>query len=1197
MLFTGSSLECCSENPSRNHLPTLETLLVWRAKTGGKKLEVIMISTLTNHVRAISVLKHQPRLCLGWLVAFAICLGLASQARADQFDTMRTFWTNYLVAQGGTPQSTVYTGSASGLASTANSDLSSMATNTTTPSLWSSYPLGPTANSTYLTSTFQRLELMAEAWANPACSTHGNAALGAAVVGGLDWMVANVYKVGTQEPSSANWWDWEMGGAGGLANAVALMYPLLTATEITNYCAALDWYEPGGGGSRYGWQNDTAVADFGIIMVARGFVGKDGKVLTAVQQELSNYNTFAYTTAQDGVYVDGSYVMHTCFAYTGGYGVELLADTSEFINVLSNSTWQLPYAYQTNVFGWVSNAWEPVIYGGSIMDMTRGRYLSRSGETENGDGSAALKAIQAIAAFAPPATALSFSNFAASPLLPPGQFQFACMDRVVALRSGFGLGVSMSSTRIANYESINGENTAGWFTGDGMTYLYLGTGQDSQFVNNFWPTVDMHHLPGTTVELTNFAAAQGEAGRTSQNWAGGAQVLKKYGAAGMSLANPLTPSLTAKKSWFMFDNEVVCLGAGVTCGDTNEIDTTVEDRRLVNSPTNKLTVNGTAYSPVMGWSNSFSGVSWCALDGVAGYYFPGGATNLKAQFVANTGSWANIGGSGGSYTDDYLKLWFNHGGKPSNATYSYVLLPNMNAASVSNYALNPDIVVLTNTSTLQAAQKPLLGVVAANFWTAGTRSVDLITVNKPSSVITSENALGLAVGVSDPTQTNTGSITLTLNRAASALVSADSGVTVSQLSPQIILSVNVKNSLGKTFQAAFSYPSPSLTWDASTGTPGAQDGAGSWQLTSTNWWIGNADVAWSNATPYGAIFGTGGTPGTVTISFAPVVTALTFAPVASGSYTLAGSGSGSLTISNGINANATAALTVPVNLASNQIWTVASGQTLSVGGTVSASPPVSLSLAGPGAVLVNGSGTIGSGPVAVLPGATLAGTGTINGALEIAGTVSPGTGASVGTLSTGGQTWDSGGSYLFSLNSATSSSGWNLLNVGGAIYIQSSSGSPFTIKLVSLTSGNTPGPVPGFASNSNSTWTVATSSGGIQNLSPGSVVVDTTAFSNTFTGAFSVTTDVTGNSLLVQYTPPLVLPPAPVFNTWGMAGGQIAFTFSGTNGQTFQLLASPDLALPLSNWTVLTNGTFGATPVNFTDAATNAQEYYQLESP
>jgi hypothetical protein len=130
----------------------------------------------------------------------------------------------------------------------------------------------------------------------------------------------------------------------------------------------------------------------------------------------------------------------------------------------------------------------------------------------------------------------------------------------------------------------------------------------------------------------------------------------------------------------------------------------------------------------------------------------------------------------------------------------------MTTAAVSNYANSPDIVILTNSTFTQAVKKTALGVVAANFWTNGTSSADLITVSDKSSVMTLEQSNSIVVGISDPTQTNKGTITATLNRAAQNLVSADPGVTVVQLSPQIILSVNVNGSHGKSFQAALTYP-------------------------------------------------------------------------------------------------------------------------------------------------------------------------------------------------------------------------------------------------------------------------------------------------------------------------------------------------------------------------------------------------------
>ena len=78
-------------------------------------------------------------------------------------------------------------------------------------------------------------------------------------------------------------------------------------------------------------------------------------------------------------------------------------------------------------------------------------------------------------------------------------------------------------------------------------------------------------------------------------------------------------------------------------------------------------------------------------------------------------------------------------------------------------------------------------------------------MNNKSSVITLESSNSIAVGIADPTQTNNGAISVTLNRAATGTISADAGVTVVQLSPQIVLSVNVSGSHGQTFQASFAY--------------------------------------------------------------------------------------------------------------------------------------------------------------------------------------------------------------------------------------------------------------------------------------------------------------------------------------------------------------------------------------------------------
>src|SRR6185295_3582374 len=239
--------------------------------------------------------------------------------------------------------------------------------------------------------------------------------------------------------------------------------------------------------------------------------------------------------------------------------------------------------------------------------------------------------------------------------------QFPEMDRVVHLRPGYGLGLSMYSTRIFNYESINGENLHGWHTSDGMTYLY--NGDLAQFADSFWPTVNPYRMPGTTVDTQTLADGANEAKYSSQNWVGGAEVSGTYGVAGMSLAS-LTSTLTAKKSWFMFDDEIVALGSGITSTDNRTIETIVENRKI--NGTNGLTVNGIAKPTNIGWSETITNVNWVHLVGTnstsdIGYYFPT-ATTVKGLRESRTGSWDSIGtGSTNLVTRNYLTMWRDHG--------------------------------------------------------------------------------------------------------------------------------------------------------------------------------------------------------------------------------------------------------------------------------------------------------------------------------------------------------------------------------------------------------------------------------------------------------------------------------------------------------------------------------------------------------
>ena len=73
----------------------------------------------------------------------------------------------------------------------------------------------------------------------------------------------------------------------------------------------------------------------------------------------------------------------------------------------------------------------------------------------------------------------------------------------------------------------------------------------------------------------------------------------------------------------------------------------------------------------------------------------------------------------------------------------------------------------------------------------------------------------------------------------------------------------------------------------------------------------------------------------------------------------------------------------------------------------------------------------------------------------------------------------------------------------------------------------------------------------------------------------------------------------PIVTAMNVAPGTMQLTFSGQTGQNYRVLATSDLTLPLVQWSVLTNGTFGSGPVTFTDDVPpqTTSRFYRIASP
>jgi hypothetical protein len=287
---------------------------------------------------------------------------------------------------------------------------------------------------------------------------------------------------------------------------------------------------------------------------------------------------------------------------------------------------------------------------------------------------------------------------------------------------------------------------------------------------------------------------------------GGVSLSNTFGSAGMSLDDVNGP-LQGVKSWFMFDNEIVCLGAGITSSAATNTPTTVENRRLNSAGNTPLIANGLSQPVTLPWTSTFTNLVWCSLDGVGGYVFPGGA-RIGATRAARTGSWSLINGGGSTTTTtrNYLSLIWDHGIAPTNSVYSYILLPNATANQTLTYAGTPQLTILTNKPSMQAVREHTLGILAAHFWSAGGGTIAGLTASDRAAILVRTNLSEIAIAVSDPTWTNPGPIVVTLNRRAASVIQSAPGISVRQLTPSIELTFATAGGRGRSLEIRLATP-------------------------------------------------------------------------------------------------------------------------------------------------------------------------------------------------------------------------------------------------------------------------------------------------------------------------------------------------------------------------------------------------------
>ncbi|MFJ6463281.1 polysaccharide lyase 8 family protein [Streptomyces sp. NPDC091387] len=698
--------------------------------------------------------------------------------------------------------------------------------------------LTSTTLSNHVTTSFKRLATVATAWAVPGTPQYGDTALRDLLLAGVDWMLANRY--GPGHTRFDNDWDWEIGSALALNDATVLLHDALGDERLARITAAVRHYTP----DPNLWRADRQIATganrvwISTVVAVNAVLRGNGDDLARVRDALSDVegsganSVLAHNDASaaaegtgEGFYSDGSFLQHYKHPYNGGYGKELLNNLSRLLNLLAGTTWTVTDPDLDNVRGWVDEGFDPLLARGDVMASVCGREIARPSKQGHVSAQTVIEAVVRLIPGFPGETADRFTALVkqwiaedtyrdflavtdlaslvaarqviASPVPARGPLvahkQHPRMDKAAHHRPSFALGISAYSSRIYNYESIQNENLHAWHLSDGMVLLY--TDDLGHYSEDYWPTVDPARLPGTTVIAGQPDDAAGQRTTSTADWAGGAALPgTTLGAYGMEL-RAFGSSLHGLKSWFCLDDVIACVGSGITA-DAGTAETVVENRKL-RDPRAALLVNGEAAPADTGWSARLDAVRWLHVAGTGGYVFPEPVT-LNGLREDRTATWREINlkyGTDTSVTRPYLTLWQDHGTAPSGAGYFWLQAPAASAERTKQWSSAPPVKLVAGSTAVHAVRRCADGLLAANFWTAGTAQE--LTADGPASVLVRPDGKTVTVSLSDPTQLRF-SVVLDLALRGLTVVSADPGVSAAPAGSGIRITADTAGRHGAT---------------------------------------------------------------------------------------------------------------------------------------------------------------------------------------------------------------------------------------------------------------------------------------------------------------------------------------------------------------------------------------------------------------
>lgn len=572
-----------------------------------------------------------------------------------------------------------------------------------------------------------------------------------------------------------NWWQQEI-GVPGVAVNILIMEPEelseLTRSTLNAEAARGSIFNE----AMYDRITERPVASTGANLADKLLTSFNIAIATENEDEVYNVmhllenelrifykvRTDEYGEDSDGIKADYSFHQHVDQIQSTSYGEILVKDSAKLISYVKGTKYMIS-DYALNEFAnFLLDGQQYMFRGGYREITTAGRSVIRPSSAA-GMRDSMIAAVNALEGLTQIERYDELMKLKADRLGDTdGGFEanrhFWLSDYMSHNRSGYHLGIKLASNRTKSGEVINNENLLGYYLSDGVTTIM----QDGDEYYDIFPVWDWNRLPGTTTpqgglkNLNDWAEWNGE---HLWNWKGNNSFVGgvsdgRYGAAVMDYTRD---GLDAKKSWFMFDDEMIALGNGINSYTDMDIYTNI----------NQCVLDGEvkADGKTLGEGTHTVNGGYILHDGVG--YITSQPAEIKIE--ERSGSWGTVNGG---YADVQAKMsvfeiGIHHGVKPSDAQYEYRVVFNadegrMNAEmTASNYS------VIRNDDKVQAVYDKKNKICQAIVWKMDKIELPgglTVETNKKCALIIKElENGGLEITASNPTN-EAKALTLTLNR-------------------------------------------------------------------------------------------------------------------------------------------------------------------------------------------------------------------------------------------------------------------------------------------------------------------------------------------------------------------------------------------------------------------------------------------------